>query len=1299
MKKWTIVSNLLYFLGAIFVFIATLFSPLFSSLSLAEEIYLSNHNGFSHLKNPTLLNYPISSTRIGLSSTSNTTEVQSQELIEISDEVLYLRQQLSDQSTQFLVIDRATQSVINEINTNDNYDSYYLANNKDQQKLYLISNIEDYSILKVLVINTQSHQVHESFSITIDNLYPAGVYSFSPDTVAYHPVANTLYIVQHRNVVEVRLDSKSYTRYQINKDGYSAQKLFLSANYEHLFFFISSNGISTANINSQGELIIDTEALGHDGKAVLQVNTQAFSCPYCLSAEHLFTLGDKIYLISDHSIEVSASESGSSSTILIQSPPPVSNGYGQVQDIYLSPDSKNLLILFQVIIEGEISSYVVSVDLEQGKVLGTVSFPEQIKEIIGFSSDGKKAYLNGLTEPHYIHVLNIPQQSWQTSILTGLAQAGIWDEKLWLYDNKEITIHDLDSLEEFPSGLGVNFNRGVSRMVADTQAGLIYYTQSHNISVGYQRNLASQSTSTLSQSSNDSHRDLGIPGFFPANRLYVWDMHLNRVNLQLTVGAFPLGLTLDKARNKAYVANCGDDSLSVIDLTTYQTLDTVAIGSEPVGVALSIDGSQLYVSQHGDKSLAVLDPSDHQLLNQITLSHAPGNLVLSANGETAYITTAEGEYLLVVDLKNQVETQIIPLDSIPGTFGSSTTQSTSLGENTESETIYSCFNQIIHTVNNARVTTHNRGISLTPDGDRVVTAVAETETVYVIDTTTHSIIQQLSYEELEQNQPALDGGWLTTPSLTEPPFLMAKSLTNGEIVLGLNLYDEQNILIAAPSKQSRFNTDTLSLTIPQLSLGTTQHQVALQQIATHPTSLFRLKSSQQLLQPQELTRNANEQAIFDGSFSLPVFSLGENNTVNIPELLISDGQNQENCKVSLKQVENEPFLFTIQEAHSNHNFLASKTVQTTQSNDCNYFTSQQQNLDNELPSSQLPIRWTQFWDGGNMQFNTASPSEFYSYYQIEQIKAHSDGTLWLSTYGSTARLNPPSDTDGNTPGSWEVIPNDLSEYEKSIDAKHIALGKDGSLWGVFRNNFATEYDYFQITPEGQVLAGNSGLTAYNNTIPAATIYPDSQNNIWIIGNGSPAPEGSTGYAYQGNTIAKQSPDGNWQYFYSELLYISYNRLHEDGQGGLWISQNNLIHLSPEGHFEEVITHTDSEYQGFIDHLYLDTDGTLWTAGKNGIAARDHNGQWRKYPYDSHHSSNIYVTGLEPDGTGGLWISTFDAGLLHFHLDENNNAQWTAVNSSNSSLWEDHIIAIEADGQGGLWIATRSGTLSQLKMEQ
>ncbi len=74
----------------------------------------------------------------------------------------------------------------------------------------------------------------------------------------------------------------------------------------------------------------------------------------------------------------------------------------------------------------------------------------------------------------------------------------------------------------------------------------------------------------------------------------------------VTVGLNPMDITLSADGTRLYVANICEDTVSIVDTTTDQVLDTVSVGMHPGHVAVNADGSAIFVSNIGDHTVSVI---------------------------------------------------------------------------------------------------------------------------------------------------------------------------------------------------------------------------------------------------------------------------------------------------------------------------------------------------------------------------------------------------------------------------------------------------------------------------------------------------------------------------------------------------------------------------------------------------------------------------------------------------------------------------------------------------------------------
>ena len=80
------------------------------------------------------------------------------------------------------------------------------------------------------------------------------------------------------------------------------------------------------------------------------------------------------------------------------------------------------------------------------------------------------------------------------------------------------------------------------------------------------------------------------------------------------VGNYPYRVVV--AGNHIYVANLGDNSVSVIERSTKTLVKTIDVGDSPLGLAAKPDGSRIYVSNHADGATDV--PNTVTVINTAT---------------------------------------------------------------------------------------------------------------------------------------------------------------------------------------------------------------------------------------------------------------------------------------------------------------------------------------------------------------------------------------------------------------------------------------------------------------------------------------------------------------------------------------------------------------------------------------------------------------------------------------------------------------------------------------------------------
>jgi YVTN family beta-propeller protein len=72
------------------------------------------------------------------------------------------------------------------------------------------------------------------------------------------------------------------------------------------------------------------------------------------------------------------------------------------------------------------------------------------------------------------------------------------------------------------------------------------------------------------------------------------------------VGSLPTGVGVNSSTNRVYVANYGDNTVSVIDGSTNAVVATVGVGTSPIGVGVNSSTNRVYVANNGDNTVSVI---------------------------------------------------------------------------------------------------------------------------------------------------------------------------------------------------------------------------------------------------------------------------------------------------------------------------------------------------------------------------------------------------------------------------------------------------------------------------------------------------------------------------------------------------------------------------------------------------------------------------------------------------------------------------------------------------------------------
>ena len=258
-------------------------------------------------------------------------------------------------------------------------------------------------------------------------------------------------------------------------------------------------------------------------------------------------------------------------------------------------------------------------------------------------------------------------------------------------------------------------------------------------------------------------------------RYDAYTMTNNLSNIEL--GSNVAGITFNLDGSKAYIAERGGDSISVIDTNTNNVIETISGIDTAYDIAITQDGSKLYVTNYlyNSTNVSMINTQTKNVTN-IAVGTSPQHIAITPDDSKVYVSSTYGTVSVINTTTNAVEATI----NIGGNpYGMAVSPDGTKAYVTSGDSFYiinTATDTITHTINN----TGAGPISLNPDGTKAYVADWGSNTLYVIDMNNYSVTNYNSiyvsgFELSQFISPNLLTGTLEASSSAE---LEAKGFTN-----------------------------------------------------------------------------------------------------------------------------------------------------------------------------------------------------------------------------------------------------------------------------------------------------------------------------------------------------------------------------------------------------------------------------------------------------------------------------------------------------------------------------------------
>lgn len=195
------------------------------------------------------------------------------------------------------------------------------------------------------------------------------------------------------------------------------------------------------------------------------------------------------------------------------------------------------------------------------------------------------------------------------------------------------------------------------------------------------------------------------------------------------------------------VANKNGASLYLVEPTSGRVTDSVSTGQDPHEVAAAPKTRRAFVANYGDGTISVIDIDGPEETDRWRLeaTERPHGIAVGPNEERVYVTAEDRQAVLELDtasgeVERTFETGKDGTHMLALTPGASSLYATSIGSGTASKIDFDTGTVVAHTATGDGA----EGVAVSPDGEEVWVTNRADDTVSILDAASTSVIDSLA---------------------------------------------------------------------------------------------------------------------------------------------------------------------------------------------------------------------------------------------------------------------------------------------------------------------------------------------------------------------------------------------------------------------------------------------------------------------------------------------------------------------------------------------------------------------------
>jgi YVTN family beta-propeller protein len=214
----------------------------------------------------------------------------------------------------------------------------------------------------------------------------------------------------------------------------------------------------------------------------------------------------------------------------------------------------------------------------------------------------------------------------------------------------------------------------------------------------------------------------------------------NNVTGFITVGRGPYSLAVNPATNMIYVADDLDNAVSVINGTTNKLLGFINVGRNPESVAINPATNMIYVANNGNKTVSIIDGLTNYVIGNIAVGRNPAGLAVNPATKMIYVANNGDNTVSVINGTTNNVTGIIPVGRYPYSLAVNPATNMIYVANYGDNTVSVINGLTNYVIGNIAVGRNPAGLSVNPATNMIYVANFGDDTVSAINGITKKVV-------------------------------------------------------------------------------------------------------------------------------------------------------------------------------------------------------------------------------------------------------------------------------------------------------------------------------------------------------------------------------------------------------------------------------------------------------------------------------------------------------------------------------------------------------------------------------